>query len=218
MKPATGTTRRDAKAKPSAAMGKPYHHGSLRQALLTAAESILEQDGIQGLTLRAAARDAGVSHAAPKNHFGDLAGLLSDLAAVGFERFRAELLARVRPDEPAGRRMVAIGQGYVAFARAHPGLFQLMFRGERLDMTRPALRAAVEGAFAVLAGTVGERRAEAVGDGLTLAQAADIAAAWSLVHGYAMLLLDGRLKPVIARLPPGRDEMDLLQAMLDRPR
>src|SRR5215472_8531110 len=67
----------------------PYHHGSLREAMLRAAESILERDGIRGLTLRAAAREAGVSHAAPKNHFGDVMGLLSDLAAVGFARFRA---------------------------------------------------------------------------------------------------------------------------------
>src|SRR5262245_49500372 len=57
----------------------PYHHGSLREAMLRAAESILERDGIGGLTLRAAAREAGVSHAAPKNHFGDVMGLLSDL-------------------------------------------------------------------------------------------------------------------------------------------
>src|SRR5262245_52005851 len=66
-----------------------YHHGALREALLAAAEGILERDGITGLTLRAAARAAGVSHAAPKNHFGDLAGLLSDLAATGFERLAA---------------------------------------------------------------------------------------------------------------------------------
>ena len=70
-----------------------YHHGSLKQALLQAAERILVRDGIQGLTLRAAAREAGVSHAAPKNHFGDLTGLLSELAAVGFERFVATIQA-----------------------------------------------------------------------------------------------------------------------------
>src|SRR5262245_18246334 len=60
------------------------HHGSLREAMLRAAESILTRDGIRGLTLRAAAREAGVSHAAPKNHFADVMGLLCDLGAVGF--------------------------------------------------------------------------------------------------------------------------------------
>ena len=113
-------------ARPPRKVRKPkrpetYHHGSLREALLQAAERILERDGIQGLTLRAAAREAGVSHAAPKNHFGDLAGLLSELAAVGFDRFVATMQAGVREGDSPAARMAAIGRGYVAFARAHPG-------------------------------------------------------------------------------------------------
>src|ERR1700745_2017218 len=98
------TTKRGASRKPLLAGKKrrpakraaPYHHGSLREAMLRAAESILERDGIGGLTLRAAAREAGVSHAAPKNHFGDVMGLLSDLAAVGFARFRGAMEAHIR--------------------------------------------------------------------------------------------------------------------------
>src|SRR5262249_61189906 len=77
------------KERRAAKRAAPYHHGSLREAMLRAAESILERDGIRGLTLRAAAREAGVSHAAPKNYFGDVTGLLSDLAAVAFALFRA---------------------------------------------------------------------------------------------------------------------------------
>jgi len=191
----------------------PYHHGSLHAAMLQAAERILERDGIQGLTLRAAAREAGVSHAAPKNHFGDLRGLLSELAAVGFERFGTAMLSKLRDGDPSTARMDAIGHGYVAFARAHPGLFLLMFRSERLDFSRPALRAASDAAFSVLADTVAERRQESIAATLTLPQAAHIAAAWSLVHGFSMLLLDGRLKRLIARLPPGGDETTLLTAM-----
>src|SRR5437763_3155045 len=161
----------------------PYHHGSLREAMLRAAESILEREGIQGLTLRAAAREAGVSHAAPKNHFGDLSGLLSELAAVGFERFVALMQANLRHGNPPAQRMAAIGRGYVGFARTHPGLFVLMFRSERLDMSRPALRAAVEASGRALSGAVAARRAEEVEAKLTLPQAADIVGAWSLVHG-----------------------------------
>ncbi|MDP1883319.1 MAG: TetR family transcriptional regulator, partial [Bradyrhizobium sp.] len=67
----------------------PYHHGALRDALLTAAETVLERDGLGGLTLRAVAREAGVSHAAPTHHFGDLTGLVSELAAIGFQQFNA---------------------------------------------------------------------------------------------------------------------------------
>jgi AcrR family transcriptional regulator len=181
--------------------------------MLQASERILEREGIQGLTVRAAAREAGVSHAAPKNHFGDLSGLLSDLAAVGFERFVAMMRENVSESSSPAQRMEAIGHGYVRFARKHPGLFLLMFRSERLDLARPGLRAAMEAASQVLSGAVAESRGEKVETALTLPQAAQIAAAWSLVHGFAMLLIDGRLKTLLARLPPGADEMKLLGAI-----
>src|SRR6476619_8112217 len=102
---------------------KPYHHGDLRSAVLAAAEKILETEGVDALTLRAVARAVGVSHTAPKNHFGDLQGLLSELAAVGYRRYGDALVSAM---EAAGAdprmRMRAMGRAYVAFARAHPGL------------------------------------------------------------------------------------------------
>jgi len=192
-----------------------YHHGALREALLRAAERILERDGIQGLTRRAAAREAGVSHAAQKNHFGDITGLLSDLAAVGFQRIAATMQAALREKDPAGARLEAVGRGYVSFARAHPGLFRLMYRSERLDMSRPALREAVAASGHVLHRAVGAVREESLGGTLTLAQAAHVASAWSLVHGFATLLLDGPLQRLMSQLPPGADPEALLQAMLD---
>jgi AcrR family transcriptional regulator len=215
--------RAPATAQPQRRVRKPrrpptYHHGSLKQAMLQAAERILEREGIQGLTLRAAAREAGVSHAAPKNHFGDLSGLLSELAAVGFERFVATMQGGVREDDPPRERMAAIGRGYVAFARAHPGLFLLMFRGERLDLERPALREAVEASRRVLSGTVAASRNEPMEARLTLPQAADVVGAWALVHGFAMLLIDGRLAPLLDRLPPGTDADALLGAVFGRAR
>ena len=99
-----------------------YHHGALRDALLEAAERVLEHDGLAGLTLRAVAREAGVSHAAPTHHFGDLTGLVSELAAI--------------------------------------------------------------------------------------------ARAWSLVHGFTTLLLDGRLADILRRLPKGTSVETLLETML----
>jgi AcrR family transcriptional regulator len=203
---------RHARAARRAVRAAPYHHGSLREAMLQAAERILERDGIAGLTLRAAAREAGVSHAAPKNHFGDIRGLLSELAAVGFVRFAAALVANTREGDPPKARLAAIGHGYVTFAQENPGLFLLMFRSERLDFKRPALRAAGEAAFGVLAGTLGSHGPYQAP--LALSQAARITAAWSLVHGFAMLMLDGRLKPLVARMPDGTDEMSLLTAVM----
>src|SRR6266550_4230450 len=93
----------------------PYHHGALRDALLEAAERVLERDGLAGLTLRAVAREAGVSHAAPTHHFGDLTGLLSELAAIGFRQFGAAMAAaRASATSPA-ERGTAPAKAYVAY-------------------------------------------------------------------------------------------------------
>src|SRR4051794_14168256 len=142
----------------------PYHHGALREALLEAAERVLERDGLAGLTLRAVAREAGVSHAAPTHHFGDLTGLLSELAAIGFTRFNATMKAAGdSPGTPIERAM-ARARAYVAYAQANPGMYGLMFRTERLDYSRPALHEAAEASFAGLAGSVAGRRADQLGD------------------------------------------------------
>jgi AcrR family transcriptional regulator len=184
----------------------PYHHGALHEALLKAAETVLERDGLQGLTLRAVAREAGVSHAAPTHHFGDLTGLVSELAAIGFRQFNVAMAA-------AGTSGPA--KAYVAYARAHPGMYGLMFRTERLDMTRPSLHEAASASFAGLAGAIGASRHEHItAEALSLDQAAAIARAWSLVHGFTMLLLDGRLTDILRRLPDGTDAETLLDAML----
>ena len=205
--------------KPNRRVRKPkrpetYHHGSLREALLQAAERILEREGIQGLTLRAAAREAGVSHAAPKNHFGDLTGLLSELAAVGFERFvamHAGQRPRRRSAGPAhGRHRPRLRRLRAHLSRALPA--DVPRRAPGHEPGRPCARpwtppAACSRARSVRAATRRWRRR------LTLPQAADIVGAWSLVHGFAMLLLDGRLKPLLARLPPGTDADALLGAI-----
>lgn len=205
------------KAAAASAGTASYHHGALRDALLAAAERIVDRDGVAGLTLRAAAREAGVSHAAPTHHFGDLAGLVSELAAIGFRRFAAALHAAADAEgDAAARRLDAMGRAYVAFATAYPGLFTLMFRSERLDPSRPALNEAMTTAAAALAGAVGARRPR--GPAVSaLAAAADTVRAWALVHGFATLLLDGRLDHIIAQLPPGADAASLLAAVLEPP-
>jgi AcrR family transcriptional regulator len=204
----------------SAPKGKPveearYHHGALHQALLEAAEKVLERDGLQGLTLRAVAREAGVSHAAPTHHFGDLTGLVSELAAIGFRQFNSAMAAANSSGPSMPEKAMAKAKAYVAYARAHPGMYGLMFRTERLDMTRPSLHEAAHASFAGLAGSIGASRNETIAaEALSLDQAAAIARAWSLVHGFTMLLLDGRLTDILHRLPEGTDAETLLDAML----
>ncbi len=192
---------------------KPYHHGDLKSALMSEAERILEDDGIQALTLRAAARGVGVSHTAPQNHFGDLTGLLSDLAADGHHRLGDVLASAVADAGPEPRlRLRAMGKAYVAFARAHPGLFTLMFRSERLDSSRPSLHEAIVASRQVLRQAVAGAAGTAVeGDPKTLA--AQATAAWALVHGYTMLMLEGRLKGTLAMLP-GEDAGSFFDAVL----
>ncbi len=193
----------------------PYHHGALRDGLLAAAEKVLEREGLAGLTLRAVAREAGVSHAAPAHHFGDLTGLVSELAAIGFRQFNAAMVVADADGDTLAERAMARAKAYIAYAQAHPGMYGLMFRTERLDMTRPSLREAARASFAGLAGAIGAQRQEAISaDALSLDQAAAIARAWSLVHGFTMLLLDGRLADILRRLPEGTGAETLLDAML----
>lgn len=195
----------------------PYHHGGLRTALLEAAERVLEREGLAGLTLRAVAREAGVSHAAPAHHFADLVGLVSELAAVGFRQFNTAMAAVTSVGSSPLERALARAKAYVAYARAHPGMYGLMFRTERLDMSRPALCDAANASFAGLAGAIGAVRHEEISEqALSLEQAADIARSWSLVHGFTTLLLDGRLTDILSRLPKGTDAQALLDAMLKR--
>src|SRR5258708_30479659 len=88
-----GRGKRAAGRKAGSGEDSPYPHGALRDALLKAAETVLERDGLAGLTLRAVARAAGASHAAPTHHLGDLTGLVSELPAIGFPHFNAAMAA-----------------------------------------------------------------------------------------------------------------------------
>ncbi len=109
---------------------RPYHHGSLPEALLQAAETVLKRDGLRGLTLRSIAREAGVSHTAPQHHFGDTAGVLSELAAIGHLRLTDDMATHVRGKKTGKTRRKAIAHAYVGFAVTNPDLFRLMSRNE----------------------------------------------------------------------------------------
>ena len=156
-----------------------------------------------------------MSHAAPTHHFGDLTGLVSELAAIGFRQFNLAMAAAGGAGTSPIEKAMARAKAYVAYAQAHPGMYGLMFRTERLDYSRPSLHDAAEASFAGLAGSIGASRHEHIHEqALSLEQAAAIARAWSLVHGFTMLLLDGRLADILCRLPRGTTAESLLDAML----
>ena len=156
--------KKPARATGPAERRSPYHHGALHGALLEAAERVLERDGLAGLTLRAVAREAGVSHAAPTHHFGDLTGLVSELAAIGFRQFNAAMAAAGATGASPMEKALARAKAYVAYAQAHPGMYGLMFRTERLDMSRPSLHEAANASFAGLAGAIGASRHEQISE------------------------------------------------------
>ena len=196
---------------------RPYHHGNLRDALLQAAETVLQRDGLPGLTLRAIARETGVSHTAPKHHFGDTAGLLSDLAASGHWRLGMEIAAQARL-LPSGRaRRRAVAQGYVHFAAREPELFRLMGRIELLDPARPTLAQGMRASARALMGIFDEPLGEQANPyaGISTDQAVTITAAWGFVHGLSMLLVDQQLGR-IAQSAGFRQPVELVEAVLNR--
>lgn len=176
-----------------------YHHGRLRETLIDEAAAAIDERGVDALSLRDLARRAGVSHAAPAHHFGDRSGLLTAIAADGFDRLADALGA-------AGADFVEAGVAYVRFASEEPGRFAVMFRTELLRQGDPALVAARDRAGAFLATGAGR----ALGDAR-----ADRLAAWSIVHGFATLWNSGAIeaadgerpdalaREVAARLVPG---------------
>ena len=178
-----------------------YHHGDLREALLIAAEALLGESGVQGLTLRACARRAGVSHAAPKHHFRDVAELLSEVAARSFNKLTDKLAAaRVATGDDPDERFIAVARTYVQFARDFPAHFRLMFRSDLLRRDNPALMAAAAQTFSEMTNSITVQRGEpeVTPDDLfaRIAQpglAADIFIGWSHIHGFAQLLLEGQL-------------------------
>lgn len=178
---------------------RSYHHGDLPAALLAAVDTIVREDDVGAVTLRRAARHAGVSHAAPAHHFGDKAGLLTAYAAEGFAVLRDRLADAGAAAGAAGRpTLLAMGLAYVRFAVEEPGYFAVMFRPELLDPDRPQFRQACDSAFGVLVDAVRAAHADLDPADPQILLAAT--GAWSIVHGFATLWLEGNLpEGVMAR-------------------
>jgi AcrR family transcriptional regulator len=161
-----------------------YHHGDLRAALVRAAIELLEESGETGLSLRAVARRAGVSPAAPYRHYADREALVSAVAAVGYREL-AQRLAAAHPSPSTPEQLASVALAYVQFALDRPVLFRIMF-GEPCDRDNEE-RAAATAAVSQCVQAIVER---------TFPQADPeplATAIWALVHGLAFLHLDGKL-------------------------
>jgi len=185
---ALGTPKRATKRK-AAVTPRGYHHGDLRSAQVAAAAALLEQDGAEALSFRAVARAAGVSQAAPYNHFSGRDDLLATVAEGGFHALHACQIAAADHAAPGLARVISLGMDYLAFATGRPQLFRLMFGiGVANWCAYPAVAAAKHQSFepfrAALVDYLGAETPRA-----TLDAAAH--GGWALVHGLSMLRLDG---------------------------
>lgn len=164
-------------------------------ALVDAAEAVLTERGVEGFTLRECARRAGVSHAAPAHHFKDAKGLLTQVAALGFERLTdAEKKARENEADPKNR-LLGTGIGYVRFALSHPAQFQLMFQKALIDHANERFVAASRAAFQVFIETYIEAFDTTFPAGMDRDADPSVMREWALVHGFATLAVQGQLGP-----------------------
>lgn len=170
-----------------------YHHGDLRQALINAALELVTDQDVRSLSLREVARRVGVSHTAPYRHFADKDALLATVAEEGFETLSCSLQAgtQQQTDDPL-KQLEAAGVAYVRYAIEHPSHYRVMFGAYEVNkQTYLSLADASKQALMVLVNVIVEGQKAGVvrsGEPRQLAQAA-----WALVHGLAMLLIDGRL-------------------------
>ncbi|PTQ59354.1 TetR family transcriptional regulator [Sphingomonas aurantiaca] len=165
-------------------MEKRYHHGDLRAALIEVGLRLLAERDVEGVSLREMAREVGVSATSVYRHFPDKAALMRALAREGLER-----LATAQRDAASGKEgaasFAATGRAYVRFALANPAIFRLIFTSSaQLQATGEveALRMLRANAAAASPRDAGPDQSEN-----------DALRAWSLVHGLAMLMLDGQL-------------------------
>lgn len=168
---------------------KGYHHGDLRTALMDAALDMLSEEGIEKLSLRGVAKRAGVSQAAPYHHFKNRDQLLEAVAAQGFAQLRESLMHHAKED-PGGDFMRGMGVGYVMFAVKNPSLFRLMQGSYFKDaQNAPLLQQTSTASFNALVDGIRGALPDADEDTILIKSAA----AWSIVHGLATLMIDGRL-------------------------
>jgi AcrR family transcriptional regulator len=193
---------------------RAYHHGDLRRKLIEAAEAIILERGVDGFTLREAARRAGVSPAAPAHHFKDSKGLLTEVARLGFQEFGDALeAADKRGGKNRAKRLNEQGTAYVTFALANPARFQLMFRPDKHDYNNAEFVQVANRSFQVLEAAVRAAIGTKPGADLSPDGYGFLMATWSIVHGFSHLALGGELS-VRARGGPEAIVKSLLPRML----
>ena len=171
---------------------RSYHHGNLRRALLDEALAIIRVEGVEGVTLRDIGARLGVSRTALYRHFADKRALLAAVATEGFRMLRQQLVAAWETEGRGDPAFHAMGVAYVRFAVDNPAHYRVIFGGVvEPGGKEPELEAEARGAFQALVDAVASLQHDGVfigDDPLLLATYT-----WALVHGIAMLAIDGQL-------------------------
>jgi AcrR family transcriptional regulator len=171
---------------------RPYHHGNLRRALLDEALATIRAEGVAGLTLREIGARLGVSRTALYRHFADKRALLAAVATEGFRALRHELVSAWEDGGQGRPAFEAMGVAYVRFAVDNPAHYRVMFGGfVQPEACDPELAVEAAGAFQALVDALAVLQLGAVvraDDTVTMARFV-----WAVVHGVAMLGIDGQL-------------------------
>jgi AcrR family transcriptional regulator len=171
---------------------RPYHHGNLRRALLDEALATIRAEGVDGLTLRQIGARLGVSRTALYRHFADKRALLTAVATEGFRMLRQQLVAAWEGGGRGPAASQAMGVAYVRFAVANPSHYRVMFsRFIDAEPQDPELAAEAGGAFQALVDAVAALQRDGIVRGDDTVLVARFI--WAVVHGVAMLAIDGQL-------------------------
>jgi AcrR family transcriptional regulator len=175
-----------------------YHHGDLRAQLIAAVRDLVETHGPDGFSVAEAARRAGVSSAAPYKHFKDRHEILREVVSEAMDRLHAAMETGAAA-HPKGslEAIAAVGQAYVTFARAEPGVFRLVFGLTEGHENAPDLLAKGESCFGVVVRTVAERIGTSPADSVVQRLAYIL---WSFVHGHSFLTIDMKNKVASAEI------------------
>jgi AcrR family transcriptional regulator len=171
---------------------KSYHHGDLRSAVVEEGLRLLRDREADSLSLREIARNVGVSATALYRHFPDKASLLEALAEAGYAQLAREQAAAAAGGGSSG--FAAMGQAYVRFALANPALFRLIFVAKP-TYAHPGVEAPAGTAASLLQSGVAQLMGP---EASAESRFAAMLRAWSLVHGLAMLILDGQVERSVA--------------------
>jgi AcrR family transcriptional regulator len=186
---------------------------NLRRALLEASLALIEAEGLEGFSMREVARRAGVSHQAPYHYFADREAILAAIVAEGFLGLREASLAALEGETDPAARLTAIGRAYLDFALSNPAHFKLMFRSELVREDKHSeTRECAQSAFDVLVSVAGEVAKRSGHDDHLI-----VLAGWSMVHGLATLMLEGKLDKALPmqseRIRAGHEVIAMLETL-----